>query len=246
MNVSELLRLLQTEHDETAARADSLREQIERFAIASPRPKPAWPRLDSLLTPEARWLWEQLAVRADRCGEPSMTGGTTVITAPAAPRQRAAVLGLVGSRILAPGERRRIQLKELTLRLRQHGSHLTPGTVAAHAAGRALGCTAAERARQIARTTRLRQLRARLTGSLPGHARLRPADEGRNCTARPCGAGSCSTPRPNNCSRPRPRYCGFSPRRDASTAGCWPSEQLVTRTDWTRAPTWPDWSWPKP
>ncbi|MER5618689.1 DUF2399 domain-containing protein [Streptomyces sp. NPDC002215] len=134
-------------------------------------------RLDSLLTPEARWLWEQLAVRADRCGEPSMTGGTTVITAPAAPRQRAAVLGLVGSRILAPGERRRIQLKELTLRLRQHGAHLTPGAVAAHAAGRALGCTAAERARQVARTTRLRQLRARLTGALPGHARLRPADE---------------------------------------------------------------------
>lgn len=38
-------------------------------------------------------------------------------------------------------------------------------------------CTAAERARQVARTTRLRQLRARLTGALPGHARLRPADE---------------------------------------------------------------------
>ncbi|MFI1294410.1 hypothetical protein ACH4VM_39635 [Streptomyces sp. NPDC020792] len=30
MNVCELLRLLQTEHDETAARADNLREQIER------------------------------------------------------------------------------------------------------------------------------------------------------------------------------------------------------------------------
>ncbi|GAA2611676.1 MULTISPECIES: hypothetical protein [Streptomyces] len=31
MNVCELLRLLQTEHDETAARADHLREQIERL-----------------------------------------------------------------------------------------------------------------------------------------------------------------------------------------------------------------------
>ena len=31
MNVTELLRLLQAEHDETAARADSLREQIERL-----------------------------------------------------------------------------------------------------------------------------------------------------------------------------------------------------------------------
>ncbi|GAA4830367.1 type IV toxin-antitoxin system AbiEi family antitoxin domain-containing protein [Kitasatospora terrestris] len=31
MNVTELLRLLQVEHDETAARAHSLREQIERL-----------------------------------------------------------------------------------------------------------------------------------------------------------------------------------------------------------------------
>ena len=34
MNVSELLRLLQAEHDETAARADQLREQIEQFTTA--------------------------------------------------------------------------------------------------------------------------------------------------------------------------------------------------------------------
>ncbi|NIY69360.1 type IV toxin-antitoxin system AbiEi family antitoxin domain-containing protein [Streptomyces malaysiensis] len=34
MNVSELLRLLQTEHDDTAARADHLREQIERLTTA--------------------------------------------------------------------------------------------------------------------------------------------------------------------------------------------------------------------
>lgn len=133
-------------------------------------------RLESLLTEEARWLWEQLAARADRSGEPSMTGGTTVITAPAASGQRAAVLGLVGSRILAPGERRRIRLEELTLRLRQHGPRLTPGAVAAHAAGRALGSTAAERARQLARTTGLRKLRARLADGLPGHVRLRPVD----------------------------------------------------------------------
>ncbi|MFD0337183.1 hypothetical protein ACFVH0_00550 [Streptomyces sp. NPDC127117] len=32
MNVTELLRLLQAEHDETAARADSLREQIGQLA----------------------------------------------------------------------------------------------------------------------------------------------------------------------------------------------------------------------
>lgn len=34
MNVSELLRQLQAEHDETAARADQLREQIEQFTTA--------------------------------------------------------------------------------------------------------------------------------------------------------------------------------------------------------------------
>ncbi|MFG2911405.1 hypothetical protein ACGF0D_00705 [Kitasatospora sp. NPDC048298] len=34
MNVTELLRLLQAEHDETAARADGLREQIEQLTRA--------------------------------------------------------------------------------------------------------------------------------------------------------------------------------------------------------------------
>jgi hypothetical protein len=34
VNVSELLRLLQTKHDDTAARADHLREQIERLTTA--------------------------------------------------------------------------------------------------------------------------------------------------------------------------------------------------------------------
>ncbi|MEU3349985.1 type IV toxin-antitoxin system AbiEi family antitoxin domain-containing protein [Streptomyces sp. NPDC006700] len=34
MNVCELLRLLQTEHDETAQRADNLREQIEQLTTA--------------------------------------------------------------------------------------------------------------------------------------------------------------------------------------------------------------------
>jgi hypothetical protein len=34
VNVSELLRLLQSEHDETTARADHLREQIQRLTTA--------------------------------------------------------------------------------------------------------------------------------------------------------------------------------------------------------------------
>ncbi|GHE11928.1 DUF2399 domain-containing protein [Streptomyces alanosinicus] len=135
-------------------------------------------RLDSLLTPEARWLWEQLAARADKRGERSMTGGTTVITAPEGAGQRAAVLGLIGTRILAPGERCRIRLEELTLRLRRHGARLTPGAVAAHAVGRPLGSAVAERARQTARAGGLRLLRARLGAALPGQAPVRPSDEG--------------------------------------------------------------------
>ncbi|WP_260634055.1 DUF2399 domain-containing protein [Streptomyces angustmyceticus] len=135
-------------------------------------------QLDSLLTPEARWLWEQFAVRADKRGDPSMTAGTTVITAPQGAGQRAAVLGLIGTRILAPGERRKIRLEQLTLRLQRHGGHLTPGAVAAHAVGRPLGSAAAERARQAARTAGLRLLRARLSAALPGHAPVRPSDEG--------------------------------------------------------------------
>ncbi|MFI5572447.1 hypothetical protein ACIA6T_34985 [Streptomyces sp. NPDC051740] len=43
MNASELLRLLQTEHDETATRAGNLREQIERLttALAETEARPA-------------------------------------------------------------------------------------------------------------------------------------------------------------------------------------------------------------
>ncbi|MFE7404481.1 hypothetical protein [Streptomyces sp. NPDC057557] len=45
MNVCELLRLLQTEHDETAARADNLRKQIERLttALAETEARPSSP-----------------------------------------------------------------------------------------------------------------------------------------------------------------------------------------------------------
>ncbi|MGW0771627.1 hypothetical protein [Streptomyces sp. NPDC002676] len=146
-------------------------------------------RLDSLLTPQARWLWEQLAARADKYGEPSMTAGTTTITAPQEAGQRAAVLGLIGTRILAPGQRCIVRLDALTVRLRRHGARLTPGAVAAHAVGRPLGSAATERARQAARTFGLRQLRARLNAALPDHAPVRPSDEG----------GSCSIPRPRSC-----------------------------------------------
>ncbi|MFJ3980107.1 DUF2399 domain-containing protein [Streptomyces sp. NPDC090021] len=135
-------------------------------------------RLDTLLIPDAQWLWEQIADRADKRGDPHLASGSTVITAPDAAVRRAAVRGLTGSRVLAPGERRRISLDELALRLRRHGAHLTPGAVAAHAVGRSLGRTAGDKARQAARIAGLRKLRARLAAALPAAAPVRPADEG--------------------------------------------------------------------
>jgi hypothetical protein len=53
VNVSELLRLLQAEHHETAARADSLREQIERLTTDLAL---AW-GLSSLVTRPAEIPW---------------------------------------------------------------------------------------------------------------------------------------------------------------------------------------------
>ncbi|MFD6891155.1 TIGR02679 domain-containing protein, partial [Streptomyces sp. NPDC059957] len=84
------------------------------------------------------WLWEQLARRADRVGDPALCQGTTRITAPAEAAPRAAVLGLLGSKSLRPGQSRTIDLGDLTLRLRNRGTGLTAGVVAAHAVGRPL------------------------------------------------------------------------------------------------------------
>ncbi|MFD6986872.1 hypothetical protein ACFWAX_40385, partial [Streptomyces sp. NPDC059956] len=78
------------------------------------------------------WLWEQLARRADRVGDPALCQGTTRITAPAEAAPRAAVLGLLGSKSLRPGQSRTIDLGDLTLRLRNRGTGLTAGVVAAH------------------------------------------------------------------------------------------------------------------
>ncbi|MEE1806773.1 TIGR02679 domain-containing protein, partial [Streptomyces sp. BE133] len=134
-------------------------------------------RFDSLLLPDARWLWEQLAERADRRDDACLSTGTALIAAPAASAQRAAVQGLVGTVPLAPGARRSIRLEDLTRRLQRHGPRLTPGAVAAHAVKRPLGGSRLERARQAARVQQLRKLRARLAAELPAHAPVRPVDQ---------------------------------------------------------------------
>lgn len=106
--------------------------------------------LAPLLTTQLRWLWDQVAAAADRRGDPDMTEGTLQIRAPRSPEERAAAVGLVGGKSLAPGQARRVDLAELTSLVRRRGARLTPGTVAAHACRRPLAAKAAALADQEA------------------------------------------------------------------------------------------------
>lgn len=104
--------------------------------------------LRPLLTADLLWLWQQAADTADRRGDPRLDEGTVTIRAPEPARQRAAVLGLVPGPPLLPGQSRRVSLSVLAAAVRRHGPSLTPGAVAAHAAGRQLAVRAArQRAR---------------------------------------------------------------------------------------------------
>ncbi|MFI2636608.1 DUF2399 domain-containing protein [Streptomyces collinus] len=134
--------------------------------------------LSLLLAPNLVWLWEQIGQRADQRGDAAMTSGTTTIIAPSSAAERAGALGLLGTRVLRPGQHRRLDLQALTQHLRRHGPALTPAGVAAHALGRPVGQRTADRARQAARLKSLRQLRSRLSQALPERAPVRPADEG--------------------------------------------------------------------
>lgn len=108
--------------------------------------------LAPLKNPALRWVWEQLAGAADRRGDANLTTGAITVTAPEEPAERAAAIGLLGTRPLAPGQQRRIDLAVLTSRLQVRGPHLTPGAAAAHALGRPLA-TSARAERTVARNT---------------------------------------------------------------------------------------------
>jgi uncharacterized protein (TIGR02679 family) len=134
--------------------------------------------LGPLLNPDLTWLWSELAAVADRRGDPLLTEGPAVtVTIPAPPAQRAAAAGLINGRPLIPGQRRRIDLGELTAVLAVRGPALTPGAVAAHASGRRLAAKARARAAQERAVEQLRtQLQTGAAG-LPKHVRALVAPE---------------------------------------------------------------------
>ncbi|MFJ7105693.1 DUF2399 domain-containing protein [Streptomyces albogriseolus] len=134
--------------------------------------------LTALLCPDVRWLWDQVAQRADQRGDAAMDTGTITITTPHPPAQRAAVIGLLAPRPLPAGRTRRIDLERLTQALQRRGPYLTPGAVAAHALGRPLAHRAADKARLTARLATLQHLRSRLARALPTTAPVRPDDTG--------------------------------------------------------------------
>jgi uncharacterized protein (TIGR02679 family) len=101
--------------------------------------------LAPLVSEQLRWLWEQVATAADRRGNPHMSQGRLQLRAPQAPEERAAAVGLVGGKPLAPGQQRPVDLAQLTGLVRRRGARLTPGAVAAHACARPLATKAAER-----------------------------------------------------------------------------------------------------
>ena len=125
--------------------------------------------LAPLLTHDLAWLWECVAARADRTGDPHLTAGTLTVTAPPEVAARAAATGLLGGRALLAGQRRSVDLAELSGRLRVRGPHLTPGAVAAHAVRHELGVRVQARTTKNALTQRLRSHLSDLLAQLPAH-----------------------------------------------------------------------------
>lgn len=99
--------------------------------------------LRPLIDPQLQWFWTQIGRAADRRGDPVLIEGSISVRAPGAAEERAAAAGLVGGRVLKPGQARTVDLHQLTLKLRVRGAQLTPGAVAAHALGRRLAARAA-------------------------------------------------------------------------------------------------------
>lgn len=110
-----------------------------------------------LFDQELRWLWERVAYMADRRGDARLDRGTLTVRAPESAQARAAASGLLGSRVLKPGQSRVVDLAELTLKLRVRGPNLTPGAVAAHVLNRRLAEKAAAQAERRRQEERLKE-----------------------------------------------------------------------------------------
>ncbi len=120
------------------------------------------------------WFWRQLADAADRRGDVELVTGSTTIKAPANPTERAAALGLLGGRTPASGQTIRINLADLTVRIRIHHPRLTPGIVAAHATRRSLGERVRDNAQRRAAVDQLRQHAINTFTAVPDTAPIRP------------------------------------------------------------------------
>ena len=123
--------------------------------------------LRPLQAPPLRWLFEQLAVIADRRGDPQLCTGQVRVVVPDDSSGRTAARGLLGGSELRPGQRRTIDLAELTSRLRARGEYLTPGAAAAHVLDRPLAERARARAEQQADIDRLQDVLAELHDAHP-------------------------------------------------------------------------------
>ncbi len=87
-----------------------------------------------------------------------MDAGVVTLRVPTDAKQRAAAAGLLGGRILASNQTRRVELAHLTEKVRARGPALTPGAVAAHAMGRRLAAKAAAAATRSEAEQRLREV----------------------------------------------------------------------------------------
>jgi uncharacterized protein (TIGR02679 family) len=133
--------------------------------------------LTPLLAEDLSWLWQKVAAAADRRGDVHLSTGHLEVRASANPAERAAAVGLLGGRPLAPNQARRVNLTDLTDRLRRRGRDLTPGVVAAHATCRPLAVKARVSA---AREIEEQQLRQQLDAAFVTTVDRLPATVGDN------------------------------------------------------------------
>jgi uncharacterized protein (TIGR02679 family) len=130
--------------------------------------------ITALLDARLSWLWYQLAASADRRGDPDLTTGTVTLVAPPSAEERAAAVGLLGGRVPSAGQRTRVNLADLTSWVQGRHPAITPGMVAAHAAGRRLAAKARAKAAQSSRAAHFHRVFTDLVAGLPANAPVRP------------------------------------------------------------------------